>query len=793
MKQLTLLIFALFLFSVSSNAQHTDANIFGDVQSEGEHVPFANVYLEGTTIGTTTDGTGHYMMIDLPLGKHVLVAKSMGFKASKQEVNIVANKSLEVNFVLEREAMSLDQIVVTGTKTFKRRTESPVIVNVLESKNLEAVQACNISEGLRFQPGLRIETDCQTCNYTQLRMNGLGGGYSQILINGRPIFSPLIGLYGMEQIPANMVDRIEVVRGGGSALYGSSAIGGTVNVITHIPKDNDYSANFTTNLINKESMDNVMNANVTMVSKKRNAGAVLFVNHRHREAYDHPGITLTPDGGQIIEKDNYSELPELRNNSFGGNFFFQPRPNQKLEVNFTSLYEYRYGGEMIDKEAHLAMQSEERIHHIIMGGADYQINFNDDNSSFIAYLSGQHTDRKHYTGLYPVRSEYDTDSAFNAAEITHLKNPPYGHTDNTTLQGGTQINHRVQGFITGINVLTAGLEYIMDDIVDSIPFYKYGTNQKTENFAAFLQSDWALTPSITFLAGLRADKHSLLDHAILSPRFSLLYRLKDYTQFRLTWGTGFRAPQAFDADMHIAFAGGGVSRISLDENLKEERSNSVSGSINFDMPQPNYILGFTLEGFYTHLKDAFHLQPVGADELGEQFVKLNGPGATVKGATLELRANYNKQAQIEAGYTLQSSLHDAAVENIEGLEAKREFLRSPNEYGYMILMLFPTPRINASVNALYTGSMLQAKFSPDESLAPNEYRTADPYTEISFKVGYTFPLKSIDSDIEIYGGVKNVTNVYQKDFDNYRNRNSDYMYGPAQPRTIYIGVKIKSL
>ena len=125
---------------------------------------------------------------------------------------------------------------------------------MIDSKLLDQTQACNISEGLKFQPGLRVETDCQTCNYTQLRMNGLGGGYSQILINGRPVFSPLTGLYGMEQIPANMVERIEVVRGGGSALYGSSAIGGTVNVITRIPKESSYDISVNTSLINGKAM-----------------------------------------------------------------------------------------------------------------------------------------------------------------------------------------------------------------------------------------------------------------------------------------------------------------------------------------------------------------------------------------------------------------------------------------------------------------------------------------------------------------------------------------------------------
>jgi outer membrane receptor for ferrienterochelin and colicins len=788
-----LLFFLLSYTTFNAPAQNTDANIFGDVQSQGEHIPFTNVFVEGTTIGTTTDETGHFMLINLPEGKYIVVASSLGYESSKQEVIVQRNKTIEVNFELEQKVMKFDEVVITGTKTFKRSTQSPVIVNVLDRKNIEAVEACNISEGLRFQPGLRIETDCQTCNYTQLRMNGLAGGYSQILINGRLIFSPLIGLYGMEQIPANMIDRIEIVRGGGSALYGSSAIGGTVNVITNIPDKNDYSVGFTTQHINNSAFDNVLSANITMVSKKRNSGAVLFVNRRDREAYDHEGITYNPDGTTTLEKDNFSELPELRNNSFGGNLFFRPTPNQKLEVNFSSLYEYRYGGEMIDKVAHLAQQSEERIHNIFMGGIDYQINFNDDNNSIIAYLAGQRTDRKHYTGLYPVKEEYASDSAYAVAETLHLLNPPYGFSNNVTYQGGIQLNHRFQDFFIGSNVLTAGIEYVGDDIVDSIPTYQYGTNQETQNMAAFLQSDWKLSSSFTFLAGARADKHNLVDHVIFSPRFSLLYRLKDYTQFRLTWGTGFRAPQAFDVDMHLAFSGGGVSRISLQNGLKEERSNSLSGSINFDYPQPKYILGFTLEGFYTNLSDAFYLHPIGEDELGELYEKRNGPGATVKGSTIEVRANYNKKAQVEAGFTLQSALHAEAVESIDGLEAKRDFLRTPNDYGYVFFTLFPTERISASISNIYTGSMLQAKFSPDESLYPNEYRTSKPYAEVSMKISYTFPLKTVDSGVEIYCGVKNLTNIYQNDFDNYRNRDSNYFYGPSQPRTLYVGIKLKSL
>jgi outer membrane receptor for ferrienterochelin and colicins len=774
-------------------AQKTDANIFGDVKSNGVHIPFVTIALKGTSIGTTTDNTGHYMLTNLPVGKQTLVAQCVGYKPQEKVIEIEAGKSVEINFEIEEEIMYLNDVVVTGTRTFKRRTETPVVVNILDNKSLNAVQACNISEGLRFQPGLRVETDCQTCSYTQLRMNGLGGGYSQILINGRPVFSPLIGLYGMEQIPSNMVERIEVVRGGGSALYGSSAIGGTVNVITQIPTKPGYEVSLTTNSINGEAADNVLTANTTMLSANGKAGVSLFANRRVRDFYDHPGITLGEDGSIIGEKDNFSELPALESNSFGGNLIFTPTYNQKLEANFTSLYEYRYGGEMTKKEAHLAKQSEERTHNILMGGLDYQINFNHDNSSFISYMAGQKTRRNHYTGLYPVSSDFDTSEEFAEAERNHLEDPPYGYTRNYTLQGGVQLNHRLDYFIGGTNVLTAGAEYLLDDIQDSIPHYRYGTDQTTKNAALFLQSDWKISNTFTLLTGIRGDKHNLIEHIILSPRVSILYRLKNYTQFRFTWGTGFRAPQAFDTDMHIAFAGGGISRISLAPNLKEERSNSFSGSVNFDKATENYIYGFTLEGFYTRLNDAFHLQPVGKDEFGEQFEKQNGPGATVKGATLEVRGNYRQKVQLESGFTWQKSLHSEAVENIEGLEPKREFLRTPDRYGYAILSLFPVKNLNVSISTLYTGKMILAKFSPNTTLQSNEYRTSPSFTEISAKVGYTFALPFLESGLELFAGVKNIGNFYQDDFDNYRNRDSNYVWGPGLPRTIYMGIKVMAL
>ena len=743
-------------------------SIEGKIQSIDNPLAFANVFIKSLEKGTVADEKGAYKLEGLRAGVYSIEVSFTGYISVKKEIQIT-DQNRNIDFQLEADSF-LEEVVITGTRTFKRKTNTAVIVNILSSTALDNVQACNLSEGLKFQPGLRVETNCQTCNYTQLRMNGLAGGYSQILINGRPIFSPLTGLYGLEQIPVNMIERIETIRGGGSTLYGSSAIGGVVNVITKIPKSNNIEISYAHQSIKSAANENIFNGNATLVSKDKSTGIALFANKRTREYYDANG-------------DNFSELPALENTAYGASLFYLPNENQKLEASISHLNEYRYGGEMVDQTAHLNQQAEDRTHDVWMGSLDYQINFNEDKSALIAYLSGQRTNRDHYTGIFP------DDPA--AIEI-HLSSPPYGISETTTFQGGAQFNYRVNRFFKGTNVFTLGGEYIKDAVLDNIPAYDYNIDQTTESQALFLQSDWEITPALSLLSGIRMERHNLVDKLIFSPRISVMYKPQSALQIRTTWSSGFRAPQAFDADLHIAFAGGGISRISLAENLKEERSNSFSASVNYDHPTENYIFGFTLEGFYTSLNDAFFLAPLGEDAFGERFEKQNGETARVQGMTVEVRANYKKKIQLETGFNIQSSRYDSAVEVLEGLPSTREFLRTPNQYGFATLSYLPNEKFKSSINYVYTGPMklLHLAGAPEQSI--DAFLTSKAFSELGLKTSYTFGLKNTAAKLEIFGGVKNVLDAYQTDFDSGKNRDSNYVYGPAMPRTAFLGLKISS-
>lgn len=759
--------------SIASAQQKTDANVFGDVRSGDEHLPYVTITVVGTNIGTATDETGHYILTNLPVGKTLEIeVSSMGFKKQTKSIEPKKGETIELNFDIEESHIQLNEFVVSATRTAKRKTDSPVIVGVIDRSTLGNIQANTLTEGLCFSTGLRVETDCQTCNYTQLRMNGLGGSYSQILVNSRPMFSSVMGLYGLDQIPASMIDRIEIVRGSGSALYGSSAIGGTVNVITRVPFNNSYSLS-TTHTIIDGAHDNFISADANIVSKRRNSGVALFVSRRERDYYD-------------ANNDNFSEFPHLKANTFGLNFFLKPTQNQKIELNLNSIYEYRYGGEMVDKAAYLAQQSEERTHNILMGGLDYELSFNDHKSSLAAYISAQNTKRKHYTGIIPDKDDAE-------AYAKHFYDPPYGDTDNTSFQAGFQINHRLDNFLSGTNTLTAGTEFLYDDILDEISAYSYKTDQTTRNFGAFLQSDWEAFRGFNLLLGARADKHNMVDKVIINPRVSLLYKLGKETQFRVSWASGFRAPQAFDTDMHMAFANGGVSRIRLADDLKAEKSNSYSLSVNYDKAKALYIWGFTFEGFYTKLNKAFALEQVGNDEFGDIFEKINSTGSSVKGLTLELRGNYNGKIQLEAGFTLQRSRYDDPIAISENLEATKKYLRTPERYGYYTLTVTPTRRFTASLSGVYTGPMLIMHAGGAPENPEDTYVKTRSFFDNNIKVSYLFEFEKLNFGIEVYAGVKNIFNAYQSDFDTGKNRDSNYIYGPGLPRSYFFGVTIKSL
>ena len=232
----------------------------------------------------------------------------------------------------------------------------------------------------------------------------------------------------------------------------------------------------------------------------------------------------------------------------------------------------------------------------------------------------------------------------------------------------------------------------------------------------------------------------------------------------------------------------------MSPDLKEERSNSFTGSVNYDKATEHFIAGFTVEGFYTKLKDAFFQSPIGSDEFGDIFEKRNGDEAVVKGITVETRANFDYVVQLAAGFTFQKSQFKTPVETIEGLAPKREFLRTPNNYGYAAITYNPNKTWNISLNGVFTGNMILAHVAGvGTGQNIDEYFQTKSFTDVGLRAGHTFNFPKIKSGIEIFGGLKNIFDAYQKNFDIGKNRDSNFIYGPNMPRTLFVGLRIKSI
>ncbi|MBB4622920.1 TonB-dependent receptor [Parabacteroides faecis] len=739
----------------------SDANVFGHVldKETGEHLPFITVILKGTTIGTTTDNSGHYFLKNLPEGKFTLEFKYLGYKTVTRDVKLEKGKTQEINVEMEEDRIALDGVVVSANRSETSRRLAPTLVNVIDSKIFKTTNAVNLAQGLNFQPGVRVETNCQNCGFQQVRINGLDGPYTQILIDSRPIFSALSGVYGLEQIPANMIDRVEVMRGGGSALFGSSAIAGTINIITKEPLRNSGELTHTLSSIGgSSSFDNNTTLNASLVTDNGKAGMYIFGQNRHRSGYDH-------------DNDGYTELPKLKNQTVGFRSYLKTSTYSKLTFEYHHMNEYRRGGNLLDRPPHEADIAEQLEHSIDGGGLKFDLFSSDYKQRFSVFTSAQNTDRDSY---------YGTGQDPNA----------YGKTTDLTFMAGTQYSYSFDQFLFMPSDLTAGLEYNYDHLKDEMIGYNRYTNQKVHIESLFLQNEWK-NKRWSFLIGARMDKHNMIDNVVFSPRANVRFNPTEDINIRASYSSGFRAPQAFDEDMHISAVGGEIAMIRRAKDLKEEKSQSLSTSVDFYHRFKNGIqVNFLVEGFYTSLNDVFVLEEIGKDEQGNIIKeRRNGSGAKVMGLTLEGKSVLSSWLSLQAGATFQRSRYNEPEKwsEDENVPTEKKMFRTPNTYGYFTATLTPLKHFTASLSGTYTGSMLVQHLA---GYIPMDKAVKTPdFFDMNIKLAYDFHIYK-DINLEVNAGVQNIFEAYQSDFDQGPNRDSAYIYGPATPRSYFAGIKI---
>ncbi len=752
----------LGMIAATSGAAVTDANISGHVvdAETGEHMPFYYVRILDTKLATLTDASGHYVFRDLAPGDYTLEAVFTGYKTVTLDVRVVKDRTVEANFSVVPDAFMLDQVVVTSSKSEVRRRESPALVNVITGKLFETVGACSLADGLNFQPGVRVENDCQNCGFTQVRINGLDGHYSQILMNSRPVFSALTGVYGLEQIPANMIERVEVMRGGGSALFGSSAIGGTINIITKDPMTNSARVAHTLSSIGLAgALDNNTTLNASVVTDNNKAGIFIYGQSRYRDGYDD-------------NSDGFTEIAQLKTRTVGARAFVRPSDISRLSLEYHNTSEYRRGGDNLDQPPHMAMIAEQADHDIHAVEATFDIwpaNRRDHVSVFGAM---QNTRRQSYYG-----SDMDPDA--------------YGRTSDIVVTSGAQWTHPFDRFIFMPSELVAGVEYSFNRLHDVTLGYDHDILQKVHIYSGYLQNEWR-NSRWGFLVGARVDKHSLISDPVISPRVNIRYNPDDNLNFRLSYSTGFRSPQAYDEDFHVAIVGGERVVTVLAAGLKEESSRSVSASADLYHRFGNVQTNLLVEGFYTDLRDVFALRQLEEPDAAGNAVleRYNGSGARVAGVNVEAKAFFSSRFDLQCGLTWQRSRykHPEVWSDNPDVPGEKRMFRTPDLYGYLTANVEIVRQLKATLSATYTGPMTVQHLAGSGTLVDVAVRTPD-FFDASLKLTYTFKiLNRVTFDVS--AGVSNIFNSYQDDFDIGPTRDSGYIYGPALPRCINAGISV---
>lgn len=502
--------------------------------------------------------------------------------------------------------------------------------------------------------------------------------------------------------------------------------------------------------------------NASIVSENQKLGLAIFGQNRERAGYDHDG-------------DGFTELPKLKSQTLGFRSYIRTSNYSRLTIEYHHLQEFRRGGDQLDRPAHEALIAEQLTHSINTGGLKFDLFSPNERHRLALYASAQHIDR---------------DSYYGGGEDVEENIKSYGKTTDMTWMTGIQYNYNFEKCLFMPATLTAGSEYIRDNLEDNIWGRNRNTKQDVNTVSIFAQNEWK-NKKWSFLIGGRIDKHSLLKSPVFSPRLNLRFNPVNNINLRASYSVGFRAPQAFDEDLHVDNVSGTVSVIKLSDNLKEEKSRSVSLSADMYHSINDWQGNMLIECFYTDISDVFALTEMGRDENNVIIkMRINEKGASVYGCTLEGKVAWRDVWQFQAGFTFQKAEYKEArswVDNDPNVPVEKRMFRTPDTYGYFTMTYTPLKVLAFAFSGTYTGSMLVEHHSG--YIAVNRTESTPRFMDIGLKASYDIDLyKGIGLQLNI--GVQNICNSFQKDFDKGASRDSGYIYGPGMPRSFYGGLKL---
>ncbi len=742
--------FSIWLSGVLYSAAAQDMEVSGTIHDKntGESVPFATTVLTGTTVGTTADESGRFvLLVPAAYSSHTLSFQSLGYVS---DTLTIAEFLRTKNVQLQPSGGHINEVVVSGTMRSVTKLESPIPVEVYTPALFKKNPAPSLFESLNMVNGVQPQLNCNVCNTGDIHINGLEGPYTMILIDGMPIVSSRSAVYGLHGIPSALVKRIEVVKGPASTLYGSEAVAGLINVITRDA--------ITAPLLKLDISGTTVgefNADVSAKWKVKKAHSLLGANYFN--------YWLPRD----VNHDNFTDVTLQNRVSVFNKWDIERKDGKPFSIAFRYVYENRWGGEMnwskrwrgtdsVYGESVITQRSE-------MFGVyalpipkeqlriDYSYNYHFQDSYYgkVKYLAQQHTAfaqlvyDKHWpkvnllTGV-PFRFVYydDNSVATSNGDSAHLRNKP------------------AYTYLPGV----------------------------------FAQLEYKPVTQFTVLAGLRYD-YNTTHGSIFTPRLSFRYSPNANHTIRLTGGSGYRVVNLFTED-HAALTG--ARQVVIAAALKPEQS--WNGNLNYN-GFFNHKAGFVevdVSGFYTYFTNQ-----ITGDFLSDpqKIIYDNLKGHAVSaGLSANLNFSFTNGLSISAGMTW-LDVYRVQKDSTGATQRKPQLFAPVVSANFTASYNFSKIGLTVDLTGKLTGPM----YLP---VVPNDFRPEKSPTYCLMNLQLT---KRLPKNFELYAGVKNILNFIPKNpilrpfdpFDKHLDENNpygytfdpSYNYAPIQGAKGFIGMR----
>lgn len=696
MIRMLLLATASFLLALAGNAQ-SNWTLAGRVQADGKALANATVHINKEQL--LTDTAGRFSFAFHTPGQYTLKVSTIGYEPYSQKLTVSKDTSLVIE--LAKTVTALNEVVVTGTLRPVQKLQSPIAVEVYSPQFFKKNPTPSIFEALQAVNGIRPQINCNVCNTGDIHINGLEGPYTMITIDGMPIVSSLSSVYGLFGIPHQMIDRVEIVKGPASGLYGSEAIGGLINIITKSP---EKAPQFSANLMTTSWLEHNIDLGTKFrLGKLNSLVGVNYYNYTKPKDKDH---------------DDFTDVTLQHRITVFNKWTLERKANRVASLATRYFYEDRWGGEMNWSKKYR--------------GTDQ------------VYGESIYTKRWELIGAYqlPVR----TPMVLNISSTWHDQNSYYGATP---YKGQQRIsyaqllwNHALSGghhLLVGVG----GRYNFYDD--NSVATWDTLTKQnKPEQYfipSLFTQHEWEWNTRQTLLTGLRYDHHSV-HGTIITPRVAYKLKVNDRQVFRLNAGTGFRVVNLFTEE-HAALTG--ARAVEVSEELKPEKSYNINLNYTAAFGKPGS--QFQLDGsvWYTY----FHNQiapDYDSDPNKIKYANLKGY-AVSKGVSLSLETNIQQRLKGSVGVTLQDV---ARIEGEKGQRVKQRPVLNERWSGtWAVTYTLPAPGITFD----YTGNIYGPMRLPLASAHDPRPEKSPVWSLQNIQV-----TKWIKKGVEVYGGVKNLLN-----------------------------------